>query len=113
MQCLQILFNLWVRLLLHLHHAVILVKLCHIALLHAIDTQKMLLALAITSTMIRGEAGEADIDSKYIVALAFAENVLLCRLAKHMLLYAILHAVGMLNQTHADLTLVYMRWQCV
>jgi len=42
-----------------LHQAVVLVELCHIALLHAIQTnERTLLALAIISTVILGEAGE-------------------------------------------------------
>ncbi len=47
--------------------------------------------------------------TKYVFASAVAEIVLVCRLANHMLLYA----MGMLNQTQCEPTLVCMKWQCL
>ena len=108
--------HIWdVSLQLHLPQAVILVNWCHIALLHAIDTQKATIASRNHLNHDSWWSRWADNNIEYIVACiwASAEIVLLCRLAKHMLLYAIFHPIGMLKQRHADLTLVYMRWQCL
>ncbi len=52
--------------------------------------------------MILGGGRQADIDTKSGVALTFAVIVLLCRLAKHMVLYDILCDIGKLTVTVCD-----------